>query len=122
VIGLTKTAALEYADAKIRVNAVCPGFIKTQMTEETMRRRREALMAQIPARRMARPGEIAGWWCGCAPSAPAMSPGGLQRRCAGWRCRRGWGDEAPKAIIIRRDGSNPSADLEPAHEVDLAVR
>src|SRR5438445_2921542 len=66
VIGLTKTAALEYADAKIRVNAVCPGFIKTQMTEETMRRRGEAIMAQIPFRRMGEPAESAemgGWLC-----------------------------------------------------------
>jgi NAD(P)-dependent dehydrogenase (short-subunit alcohol dehydrogenase family) len=66
VIGLTKTAALEYADAKIRVNAVCPGFIKTQMTEETMHRRGEAIMAQIPLRRMGEPGEIAEmvvWLC-----------------------------------------------------------
>ena len=66
VIGLTKTAALEYADAKIRINAVCPGFIKTQMTEETMRRRGEAIMAQIPLRRMGEPGEIAEmvvWLC-----------------------------------------------------------
>src|SRR6266478_3403368 len=66
VIGLTKTAALEYADAKIRINAVCPGFIKTQMTEDTMRRRGEAIMAQIPLRRMGEPGEIAEmvvWLC-----------------------------------------------------------
>ena len=66
VIGLTKTAALEYADAKIRVNAVCPGFIKTQMTEETMRRRGEAIIAQIPVRRMGEPAEIAEmvvWLC-----------------------------------------------------------
>src|SRR5438445_3056139 len=59
VIGLTKTAALEYADAKIRVNAVCPGFIKTQMTEETIRRRGEAIMAQIPFRRLGQPDERA---------------------------------------------------------------
>jgi NAD(P)-dependent dehydrogenase (short-subunit alcohol dehydrogenase family) len=66
VIGLTKTAALEYADAKIRVNAVCPGFIKTQMTEDTMRRRGEAILGQIPVRRMGEPGEIAEmvvWLC-----------------------------------------------------------
>ena len=59
VLGLTKTAALEYADAQIRVNAVCPGFIQTQMTQDTMRRRGEQIMAQIPVRRMGQPGEIA---------------------------------------------------------------
>src|SRR5947199_797300 len=59
VIGLTKTAALKYADAKIRVNAVCPGFIQTQMTEDTMRRRGETILAQIPFRRMGQPGEVA---------------------------------------------------------------
>jgi NAD(P)-dependent dehydrogenase (short-subunit alcohol dehydrogenase family) len=66
VLGLTKTAALEYADNKIRVNAVCPGFIQTQMTEDTMRRRGEAIIANIPARRMGQPGEIAemvAWLC-----------------------------------------------------------
>ena len=66
VLGLTKTAALEYAEAKIRVNAVCPGFIQTQMTEDAMRRRGEAIIAQIPARRMGEPAEIAemvAWLC-----------------------------------------------------------
>ena len=66
VIGLTKTAALEYADAGIRVNAVCPGFIETRMTEDTMRRRGEAIMSSIPVRRMGQPGEIAEivvWLC-----------------------------------------------------------
>jgi NAD(P)-dependent dehydrogenase (short-subunit alcohol dehydrogenase family) len=59
VIGLTKTAAIEYAEAKIRVNAVCPGFIQTRMTEDTMKRRGEAIIAQIPLRRMGQPNEIA---------------------------------------------------------------
>ena len=66
VIGLTKTAALEYAEANIRVNAVCPGFIKTRMTEDTMRRRGEQIIAQIPLGRMGQPGEIAEmvvWLC-----------------------------------------------------------
>jgi NAD(P)-dependent dehydrogenase (short-subunit alcohol dehydrogenase family) len=66
VLGLTKTAALEYADDKIRVNAVCPGFIKTRMTEDTMRRRGEHIIAQIPMRRMGAPEEIAEmvvWLC-----------------------------------------------------------
>jgi len=66
VVGLTKTAALEYADASIRVNAVCPGFIKTRMTEDRMRRRGEAIRAQVPFKRMGNPEEIAEmvvWLC-----------------------------------------------------------
>ena len=59
VLGLTKTAALEYADAKIRVNAVCPGYIETRMTEDAMQRRGEAIMRNTPMGRMGQPGEIA---------------------------------------------------------------
>ncbi len=58
VLGLTKTAALEYAADNIRVNAVCPGYIKTKMTEDTMRRRGEQLMQMVPFRRMGKPEEI----------------------------------------------------------------
>src|SRR5271157_3105420 len=66
VIGLTKTAALEYAGANIRVNAVCPGYIRTRMTEDTMRRRGEELMALVPFHRLGTPEEIAEmvtWLC-----------------------------------------------------------
>ena len=66
VVGLTKTAALEYADANIRVNAVCPGYIKTRMTEDTMRRRGDTILGQVPFKRMGRPEEIAEmvvWLC-----------------------------------------------------------
>lgn len=66
VIGLTKTAAIEYAEAGIRVNAVCPGYIKTRMTEEVMSRRGTAILAQTPMRRMGEPEEIAEmvvWLC-----------------------------------------------------------
>ena len=59
VLGLTKTAALEYAGNDIRVNAVCPGYIETKMTEDTMRRRGEQLMAMVPFHRMGKPAEIA---------------------------------------------------------------
>jgi NAD(P)-dependent dehydrogenase (short-subunit alcohol dehydrogenase family) len=66
VIGLTKTAALEYAEANIRVNAVCPGFIKTRMTEPGMRLRGDAILAQTPLKRLGTPEEIAEmvvWLC-----------------------------------------------------------
>lgn len=66
VLGLTKTAALEYAADNIRVNAVCPGYIETKMTEDTMRRRGEQIMAMVPFRRMGKPEEIAEmvlWLC-----------------------------------------------------------
>jgi NAD(P)-dependent dehydrogenase (short-subunit alcohol dehydrogenase family) len=66
VVGLTKTAAIEYAEAGIRVNAVCPGYIKTPMTEEVMTRRGTAILAQTPMRRMGSPEEIAEmvvWLC-----------------------------------------------------------
>jgi NAD(P)-dependent dehydrogenase (short-subunit alcohol dehydrogenase family) len=59
VLGLTKTAALEYADAKIRINAVCPGFIETRMTEDALRRRGDVILNNTPLRRMGTPGEIA---------------------------------------------------------------
>ncbi|MGD9615095.1 MAG: glucose 1-dehydrogenase [Alphaproteobacteria bacterium] len=59
VLGLTKTAALEYADATIRVNAVCPAYIETRMTEEVRQRRGAAIMRNTPLGRMGQPGEIA---------------------------------------------------------------
>ena len=66
VVGVTKTAALEYATDNIRVNAVCPGYIETPMTEETMRRRGPELMAQVPTGRLGKPEDIAEavvWLC-----------------------------------------------------------
>jgi NAD(P)-dependent dehydrogenase (short-subunit alcohol dehydrogenase family) len=66
VIGLTRTAALEYADDHIRVNAVCPGFIKTPMTKETQEQRSEQIIARTPLGRFGNPEEIAEmvvWLC-----------------------------------------------------------
>lgn len=69
VIGLTRTAAIDYAARGIRINAVCPGVIRTPMAEELLRRNpdlEQELVRDIPAGRMGRPDEIAHavlWLC-----------------------------------------------------------
>lgn len=62
VIGLTKTAALEYATQGIRVNAVCPGAIATPLIMEHLAGDEAALAAMVaehPVRRIGLPEEVA---------------------------------------------------------------
>lgn len=69
IIGLTKTAALEYASQGIRINAVCPGVISTPMLERLEKadpQISKKLNAAHPIGRMGRPEEIAEavtWLC-----------------------------------------------------------
>ena len=69
VIGLTRTAAIDYVARGIRINAVCPGVIRTPMADELLRRNpalEQELVRDIPAGRMGRPEEIAHavlWLC-----------------------------------------------------------
>ena len=63
VVGLTKTAAIEYAQNKIRVNAVAPGYIETDMTKDVMARRGPQIMATTPMNRMGTAQEIAEMVC-----------------------------------------------------------
>ena len=59
VIGLTRTAALEYAPLAIRVNAVCPGYIDTPMVTPHMPMRGEDILRAVPFARLGTPEEIA---------------------------------------------------------------
>ncbi len=62
VIGLTKTAALDYARAGIRVNAICPAYTQTPMLARMVERKPELeakLVARVPLRRLGTAEEIA---------------------------------------------------------------
>ncbi|KXF50025.1 hypothetical protein AXA44_21870 [Rhodococcus sp. SC4] len=59
VIGLTRAAAIECADRKIRVNAVCPGYIETPMIDQMPSEGRALITARHPVRRLGTAEEVA---------------------------------------------------------------
>lgn len=59
ILGFTRTVALELAKHNITVNAVCPGFTDTPMTQAMPESSREAVKAKVPLGRFAQPEEIA---------------------------------------------------------------
>ncbi len=69
VVGLTKTAALDYAPSNIRINAVCPGATDTPMLQRfsgATPESRERMLSLEPIGRLAKPEEIANvvvWLC-----------------------------------------------------------
>lgn len=74
VIGLTQTAALEYAQKKIRINAVCPGAIETPMLDRFLAATpggRDTMLKTEPIGRIGAPEEVASavlWLCSPAAS------------------------------------------------------
>jgi NAD(P)-dependent dehydrogenase (short-subunit alcohol dehydrogenase family) len=75
VLGLTKSAALEYAAQGIRINAICPGLIQTPMSDQMVAAGQgaalEAMLKDVPAARLGRADEIADcvlWLCSPASS------------------------------------------------------
>ena len=76
VLGLTKSAALDYAARGIRINAVCPGIIHTSRLDKMMATQADALnemLKNVPIGRLGRPEEIASavLWL-CSPAASFM--------------------------------------------------
>ena len=59
MIGFTKALALESAAKGITVNAICPGYIETEMTGAMRQEVLDSIIRQIPAARMGQPDEVA---------------------------------------------------------------
>ena len=57
--GMTRSLAREYANRSVRVNAVAPGFIVTDMTEALGEKAREALISQVPLGRLGSTRDVA---------------------------------------------------------------
>jgi NAD(P)-dependent dehydrogenase (short-subunit alcohol dehydrogenase family) len=69
VLGLTKSAAMQYADKNVRINAVCPGWILTPPVEDMLNRNPESKQGMLqhqPIGRLGKPEEVAEavvWLC-----------------------------------------------------------
>jgi NAD(P)-dependent dehydrogenase (short-subunit alcohol dehydrogenase family) len=71
VIGLTKVAALDYAEQRVRVNAIAPGPILTERLEAAGEDAQRAAGDAMPMRRIGQPSEVASaavWLCSDQPS------------------------------------------------------
>jgi NAD(P)-dependent dehydrogenase (short-subunit alcohol dehydrogenase family) len=71
VVQLTKVAALEYAKSNIRVNAICPGGVRTGMSKRLAKQPQMGETLPAPMRRWAKPeeiGEAVAWLCSDAAS------------------------------------------------------
>ena len=75
VLGLTKSAALDYAARGIRINAVCPGLVHTPMADQMMASGQadalNSMLQDVPIGRLGRPDEIASavlWLCSSTAS------------------------------------------------------
>jgi len=75
VIGMTKTWSRELGRYNIRVNAVCPGFILTEMVQKMPEKILEGLVAKTPLGRMGKPEDVANLYCWLASDEAAFISG-----------------------------------------------
>jgi NAD(P)-dependent dehydrogenase (short-subunit alcohol dehydrogenase family) len=74
IVGLTRSAALEYAPAGVRINAVCPAVVRTPMADAIFSQSPESegnMIARTPIGRLGTPEEVAAavlWLCSDAAS------------------------------------------------------
>lgn len=84
VVGLTKATALDYADKKIRVNAVAPGYVDTPMLANRTDEQRAEIGARHPLGRIASPREIANVVAFLASPAASFVTGGYYTADGGY--------------------------------------
>ncbi|WP_019778729.1 SDR family oxidoreductase, partial [Streptococcus sobrinus] len=59
LLGLTKSVAREVAGRNVRVNAIAPGFIESDMTDAIPEKAKQAMIAQVPMKRIGQAEEVA---------------------------------------------------------------
>ncbi len=90
VVGLTRTAALEFAQKNIRVNCVCPGFIRTAMVERALDKgalAEEQMIAIEPVGRLGKPEKIAAGVLWLLSDAASFVTGHTLTIDGGWTAR-----------------------------------
>jgi NAD(P)-dependent dehydrogenase (short-subunit alcohol dehydrogenase family) len=90
VVGLTRTAALEYAQKNIRVNCVCPGVINTPMVQRALDKgvmSEAEVIASEPVGRLGKPEEIAEGVCWLLSDAASFVTGHPLTIDGGWAAR-----------------------------------
>ncbi|HEY3320189.1 MAG TPA: 3-oxoacyl-[acyl-carrier-protein] reductase [Planctomycetota bacterium] len=83
LIGLTKSAARELAGRGVRVNAVAPGFIATDMTNKLNEEQKKAMLSTVPLNRPGSVDDVAGAVCFLASSDAGYITGQVLSICGG---------------------------------------
>jgi hypothetical protein len=116
VVGLTKSAALEYAAQGVRVNAIGPGYIDTPLLNALERGVYDGLVDLHPVGRLGKPEEVAELALSCSRTGPHSSPAAIISSMAATRrsdrpgnragapgrrkaaCKAGWDHQGPDPL------------------------
>ncbi|RJQ77105.1 3-oxoacyl-[acyl-carrier-protein] reductase [Pseudonocardiaceae bacterium YIM PH 21723] len=77
LVGVARSIARELGSRNITANVIAPGFVQTDMTDELSEDRKKAILATVPAGRLAQPDEVAGAVTFLASDAAAYITGAV---------------------------------------------